>query len=279
MSGPGSLSAAGLMALERQALVPGLGLAMLAERPGVQATRARGQGHEIREIRPFTDGDDPRHLDAAASARIGSPQLRSFHEDREQNLMLIVDFRRPMLWGTRVRLRSIAAAEGVMLAGWRAALGGGAVGALVLGAAGVTIERPRPRHAGMARVAGHLARAHDEALAAPAGPVPPLAEGLRAALKHLPRGAGAVLASGLDDPGEGFDAALAALSARVSLTLLLIEDAFERAPPAMPLPMLTAEGPRWASFTGLDRAARTDRLRRPGLRVLRLDASAEGGAP
>ena len=30
----------------------------LARRPGTTATRPRGQGHEIREIRPFTEGDD-----------------------------------------------------------------------------------------------------------------------------------------------------------------------------------------------------------------------------
>src|SRR5690606_41128872 len=94
---PGRISAGRLMALEFLAAKEMSDAASLAERPGNTATRRRGQGHEIRELRPFAEGDDPRHIDAAATARTGVPQLRSFHEDRENNLMLIADFRRPML--------------------------------------------------------------------------------------------------------------------------------------------------------------------------------------
>ncbi|HET9068090.1 MAG TPA: DUF58 domain-containing protein, partial [Amaricoccus sp.] len=121
MSAPGdprhdpatTVSADALMALARRAARPA---GALAERPGIAPTRKRGQGHEIREIRPFTDGDDPRHLDAAATARSGSLQVRSFHEDRERTVLLVADFRRPMLWGTRARFRSVAAAEALALA-------------------------------------------------------------------------------------------------------------------------------------------------------------------
>ncbi len=257
------------MALGRRALRPS---GALAERPGVAPTRKRGQGHEIREIRPFADGDDPRHLDAAATARSGAPQVRSFHEDRERTVLLVADFRRPMLWGTRGRLRSVAAAEALALAGWQAVLGAGAAGAVALTDAGLLAERPRPRDAGMARVAGLLARAHALALETRA-PVRALAPDLVRAARFAPRGAGIVLATGLDHPGPGLDAALAGLARRGPLRLLLVEDAFETAPPAAALPYLAEDGRvARARFGALPdaRAARLAALRLPGLTAERL---------
>lgn len=268
-SGATTVDAAALMALARLAARPA---GALAERPGIAPTRARGQGHEIREIRPFTDGDDPRHLDAAATARSGSLQVRSFHEDRERTVLLVADFRRPMLWGTRARLRSVAAAEALAFAGWQAVLGAGAAGVVALTDAGLLAERPRPRDAGMARVAGLLARAHALALETRA-PVRDLAPDLVRAARFAPRGAGIVLATGLDQPGAGLDAALAGLARRGPLRLVLTEDAFETAPPAAALPYVTADGRvSRARFGALPeaRAARVADLRFPGLTLERL---------
>lgn len=274
---PAFVSARALMALEPQAARALRDAASLADRPGSTATRRRGQGHEIRELRPFAQGDDPRHIDAAATARSGTPHVRSFHEDREHSLMLIADFRRPMLWGTRGRLRSVAAVEALVLAGWTAALGGGAVGAVALTDAGPAVQPARPRHRGMAQVAGCLARAHADALAW-RGPLRPLAPDLAQAARQVPRGAGIILATGLDTPGEGLDAALAALRARGPLRLLLVEDAFETAPPGRPMPCVGPDGPTHALFADLpsQRQARADRLVFPGQEVRRL-ATGEGG--
>lgn len=276
MSGPGKanparVTAAALMALAPQALAEAADLLSQAERPGTSATRKRGQGHEIREIRPYAEGDDLRHLDAAATARTGTLQIRSFHEDRERSLMLIADFRRPMLWGTRGALRSVAAAEALVLAGWQAVQAGGAVGALALSDQGVMVQLPRPRARGMALVGGLLERAHDAALAY-RGPVQSLATELSQSSKLIPRGAGVVLASGFDDVGDGLDAALASLRARGPLTLFLIEDAFETAPPPLPVPVATGGGLAWASFAGLaaERDARAAHLRFPGQSLRRL---------
>lgn len=272
---PARLSAAALMALEPQAARGLRELASLAERPGTTATRKRGQGHEIREIRPYVEGDDLRHLDAAATARSGTPQIRGFHEDRERSLMLIADFRRPVLWGTKARLRSVAGAEALVIAGWRAILSGGAVGAIVLSDRGPEVQAPRPRHRGMAEVAGLLARSHDEALRhawAGRGTPRDLANELAAVARHVPRGAGMVLATGLDRPGLDLDAALAALRARGPLRILLVEDAFETGPPPAALPVRDEAGAGWTSFAGLaeDRDRRAARLVTPGQEVRRI---------
>lgn len=269
---PAGVDAAALMALAALAARPA---GALAERPGVAPTRKRGQGHEIREIRPFSDGDDARHIDAAATARSGRLQVRSFNEDRERSVLLVADFRRPMLWGTRGRLRSVAAAEALALAGWRAILGAGAAGAVALTDAGLLAERPRPRDAGMARVAGLLARAHALALeaAAAGAPLRELAPDLARAARFAPRGAGVVLATGLDAPGPGLDAVLAGVARRGPLRLILTEDAFETAPPAAALPFVARDGRvARARFGSLPqgRADRLAALRLPGVSVERL---------
>ena len=93
----------------------------------------------------------------------------------------------------------------------------------------------------MARVCGALARAHALALDTRA-PVRDLAPDLVRAARFAPRGAGIVLATGLDAPGPGLDAALAGLARRGPLRLILTEDAFETAPPAAALPFVTPDG-------------------------------------
>ena len=273
---PAAVTVGALMALEPRAAMAMRELPSLAERPGTTATPKRGQGHEIREIRPFAEGDDPRHLDPAATARTGSLQVRSFHEDRERTLMLIADFRRPMLWGTQGCLRSVAAAQALVLAGWRAVLAGGAVGVIALTDAGPEVQPPRQRHRGMAQVAGCIARAHDHALSlARHQDMRPLAADLLRAARQVPRGSGILLATGLDSPGEGLDAGLAALRAKGPLRILLVEDAFEQAPPSGVLAYLGTHGPTHGRFSDLAtlRDIRAERLNRPGQKVQRLPTS------
>ena len=193
--------------------------------------------------------------------------MRSFHEDRERTVLLVADFRRPMLWGTRGRFRSVAAAEALALAGWQAVLGSGAAGVVALTDAGLLAERPRARDAGMARVCGALARAHALALGTRA-PVRELAPDLVRAARFAPRGAGIVLATGLDHPGPGLEAALAGLARRGPLRLILTEDAFETAPPAAALPFLTADGRvARARFGALPRGPRRPPRRAPPARA------------
>ena len=270
LTDPAGVSAAALMRLEALARQP-RGTMALAERPGAVSIRKKGRGQEVREIRPFADGDDPRHLDAAATARTGALQTRTFQEDREQTVLLIADFRRPMLWGTKGRLRSVAAAEALALIGWQVVLDGGAAGVVALTDAGPYVERPRTRARGMALVSGCLARAHFVALSSRLA-VAPLVPALMRAAPLAPRGALIAIATGLDVPGDGLDAALAALTDRCRVHLILTEDTFETAPPSQPLSYATPEGTARARFDGLaqDRSRRAAALVRPGLRVERL---------
>lgn len=273
-AGIAEVTATGLLALAPLAQRR-TGRESLAERPGVMPIRRRGQGHAIREIRPFSEGDDPRHIDAAATARTGQLQVRSFHEDRERTLLLIADFRRPMLWGTRGCMRSVTAAEVLALEGWREATDGGSTGVVAITDTGLFVERPAHGARGMARIAGCLARAHDAARReSRAGtPTRPLAPELQRAARFAPRGAGLLVATGLDLPGPGWEETLVHISARGPVRFLLVEDMFETAPPAHALPVADPSGHglrRRFSALPAAVAARGEALLRPGVSFERI---------
>jgi uncharacterized protein (DUF58 family) len=51
----------------------------------------RGQGMEFAEVRAYEVGDDYRTIDWNVSARLGHPYVKTFTEERELTLLLIVD--------------------------------------------------------------------------------------------------------------------------------------------------------------------------------------------
>src|SRR4249920_3263 len=51
----------------------------------------RGQGMEFAEVRAYEPGDDFRSIDWNVSARLASPFVKTYTEERELTLMLVVD--------------------------------------------------------------------------------------------------------------------------------------------------------------------------------------------
>lgn len=263
--------------------IPERGLAPTG-RPGGFAGKRRGNGLEIVDVRPFSEGDDSRHVDAAATARTGRTHVRTFRDEREKTALLVADFRPSMLWGTQGRLRSVAAAMALALAGWRVIEAGGRVGLLAVGSGAPLYVAPRGRERGMAAVAGGLARAHADAIdAAAAGNRhdPALALALEAAVSLVPRDGTLYLATGLDEPGSEFHSLMAALRRRARIVALLVRDRFEAAPPRGAYPFLAGAGStlRWAFVTGRERSVAADprvgELENLGAEVLTIDADAD----
>ena len=218
---------------------------------------------DLREIRAYVAGDDPRRLDPAATARTGHPHIRSLHEDRDDTILLLADFRAPMLWGTGAALRSVRAARHLMQVGWRVAGRGGSVAALMASAR--LAETPGGSGDGpMAALCHALARQHDQALAAPGHA--PLSEALARAMRLSPSGGRVLVATCLDGL-VGTDAALAALARRRSLTLALMLDESEMQPPRGPLGVSDGHHTSIARLSAPDRTADLARLRALGATV------------
>lgn len=51
----------------------------------------RGTGMEFTDVRPYTEGDDLRHLDWNLLARTGHPYIKLYTETRELTVLLVVD--------------------------------------------------------------------------------------------------------------------------------------------------------------------------------------------
>lgn len=257
------LTAAELLALRDQATGRGKHRP-LTRRAGAVPARMPGAGMDLREIRAYVAGDDPRRLDPAATARTGHPHIRSLHEDRDDTILLVADFRAPMLWGTGAALRSVRAARHLAQAGWPVAQRGGSVAALAItGAHGVEIGGAGGESA-MATICRALAHAHDGALAAPANPA--LAEGLAQAMRLSPAGGRMLIATG-PDGWQGSEAALATLARRRSLTLALILDESELDPPGGALAVRDGRHSRIVRLAAPDLSADLSRLRAMGVTV------------
>lgn len=258
------LTAADLMALRDQA--PSRGRHRpLTRRAGAVPARTAGAGMDFREIRAYVAGDDPRRLDPAATARTGHPHIRSLHEDRDDTILLLADFRAPMLWGTGAALRSVRAARHLAQAGWRVGLRGGSVALLMMAGKRTTDLAGGGGEGHMAAICRAMARQHDEALSAPTDA--PLAEGLARAMRLSPSGGRVLIATG-PDGWQGAEDALAALARRRALTLALMMDEAEMQPPRGPLAVSDGHHSRIARLSPPDLAADLSRLRALGATVI-----------
>ncbi len=81
----------------------------------------RGQGMEFAEVRAYEMGDDYRSIDWNVSARLGSPYIKTFTEERELTLLLIVDLSASTRVGAPVSraARAVEVAAVLALAGAR----------------------------------------------------------------------------------------------------------------------------------------------------------------
>ena len=51
----------------------------------------KGRGMEFSEVREYTPGDDIRSIDWNVTARMGTPYIKKYVEERELTVMLLVD--------------------------------------------------------------------------------------------------------------------------------------------------------------------------------------------
>lgn len=109
---------------------------------GRHASRLRGRGLIFEELRHYRQGDDIRMMDWKATARLRSPQVRVYSEERERPVLLIVDQRTTMFFGSRRAMKSVAAAELAALGAWKALEGDDRVGGLVFNDHEVIEVRP-----------------------------------------------------------------------------------------------------------------------------------------
>lgn len=147
-----------LAALQFQAV----GFSFLPRQPvhsilvGRHASRLRGRGLNFEELRHYRIGDDIRTMDWKVSNRTRKPHVRVYTEERERPVLLLVDQRQGMFFGSRNKMKSVVAAETAALAAWRVLSVGDCLGALVFNDREIVEIKPRRSRTTVMRTLRHI---------------------------------------------------------------------------------------------------------------------------
>ena len=90
----------------------------------------KGRGMAFSEVREYQYGDDVRNMDWNVTARLRSPYVKVFEEERELTVVLLVDVSRSRLFGTSGQSRKDVLAEIAAVLSFSAIINNDKVGAL-----------------------------------------------------------------------------------------------------------------------------------------------------
>ena len=90
----------------------------------------KGRGMAFSEVREYQYGDDVRNMDWNVTARLRSPYVKVFEEERELTVVLLVDVSRSRLFGTAGSSRKDVLAEIAAVLSFSAIINNDKVGAL-----------------------------------------------------------------------------------------------------------------------------------------------------
>ncbi|MFE1598310.1 DUF58 domain-containing protein [Methylobacterium sp. ID0610] len=200
---------------------------------GRHASRLRGRGLSFEELRGYVQGDDTRAIDWRATARLAKPTIRVYTEERDRPVVLLIDQRPPMFFGSRRATKSVAAAEAAALAAWRVTALGDRVGAVVLSSSGIAEIRPGSRERAVRRILDATIRAN-HLLPAPDGGADTLGhlnEGLRRAARMAPHdGLVCLISDGAGADGETAER-VTTLTAHTDVVAVFVYDPLEESLP------------------------------------------------
>ena len=221
----------------------------------------KGRGVEFNEVRPYQPGDDVRSIDWNVTARMGSPFVKQFVEERDLTVFLIVDISGSLDFGSRAILKRELAAEVAALLSFAALRNQDRVGAALVSDRLELFLAPRRRRS-------HVLRLVREILAHPSIGGTDLDLAVGAAVRNLKQRSVLFLIS--DFVATPFGAALKAAAARHDLIVVEVVDPHDLSLPATgPVVLRDAEtgrvgvvsGRRRTRAFGKRRAAEREQLR------------------
>ena len=208
----------------------------------------RGQGMEFAEVRPYEPGDDYRAIEWNVSARLGSPFVKTFTEERELTLLLVVDQSGSTRFGKPVT-KSALAIEIAAVLSLAAARHNDRVGALLFSDVVEKVIPPRKGRQHALRVIRDLVAFE------PKGRRTDLAASLTYANRLLNHRSIVVVLS--DFLADGWSQPLRSLAARNDVVAIMVHDPRERElPPTGLIELRDAETDRHVLVDASDRRVR-----------------------
>lgn len=221
----------------------------------------KGRGMDFEALREYEATDDALRMDWNATARFGRPFVKTYKDDRDLTLYLVVDESRSMDFGSGRTKRETAALAASLLA-YACSLNGIRVGALFFGGSAAMDGRAPASGAGAARALMERLAAGPASAAGPAHGSD-LGAALTAASSILKRRSLVLVVS--DFMCSGYALPLALLSRRNDVAALRVHDRLDAAPPRLSFSMRSAdvESGLRRLVTPLSAAYRRERERGP----------------
>ena len=242
---------ADLLALRHRPWQPAAAAASHDHRAGARLSKLRGRGIDFAEVRLYQPGDDVRSIDWRVTARKNKPHTKVFREERERPALVVVDQTQSMFFGSRQRLKSVAAAELAALAAWQALAGGDRVGGMVIGNDQTSAHRPQRSQRTVARLLADLAE-RNQALARGAKPSSEahFRDGLQRVRRLAHTNSRIVLISDFLTAPEAWQEALSLLARHNQVTAVRVWDLLERELPAANRYTFADDAGRWQFHAG-----------------------------
>lgn len=194
---------------------------------GERTSRQAGRGLNFDSLRRYQPGDDVRLIDWLATARMRTPWIRLYNEERERPVFLIVDQRLDMYFASQGQTKSVAAVKTAALLAWRSWHDGDRLGCLVFNDRELALHRCRAPRLSLNGVLDALL--HYNQQLPQRYPTEPesslsLSHILQRASRAIPRGAWVAILSDFHDLDPASEALLAALRRRAEISAFVVLD-------------------------------------------------------
>jgi uncharacterized protein (DUF58 family) len=150
---------------------------------GDYRTLFRGYGLDLADLREYVFGDDVRHIDWNVTARLQTPHVREFNEEREVAAWFVLDLSPSVAFGSREQAKQTVSTEFVAVLARILTRHGNRVGALCYGS---NVDTVIPARSGRRQVL-HLLHRMAMRREAPRSSATDLADFLRTAHRVAPR--------------------------------------------------------------------------------------------
>lgn len=116
----------------------------------------RGRGMEFEDVRLYQAGDDIRSIDWRVTARTGKPHTKQYREEREKPVLVVIDQRQNMFFGSECAMKSLLASDLAAYIAWAAFHKGDKIGGLIFNDTSHIEVRPRRQQKTVLQFLNHL---------------------------------------------------------------------------------------------------------------------------